>query len=152
MPSFNLQMTYTVQKAVCKQQPDKMAANGVRLVWWRRRNYDARSEWNMVCYSRVWDTVGQITWVWGFKCCSDCRSYCRSLLLSSVLILLQNPRSLSHRCPKLKNKLLYLYRGMQGAGRLHRPLQVIQTTHLYNRTCQLEMAVRSSMYTLCTKF
>jgi len=32
------------------------------------------------------------------------------------------------------------------AGRLHRPLQVKQTTHLYTGTCQIEMAVKSSMY------
>jgi len=33
-----------------------------------------------------------------------------------------------------------------GAGILHRPLQVKQITHLYTGTCQIEMAVKSSIY------
>jgi hypothetical protein len=153
VPSVNLQMNSTQQKAVCKQQPDKMAINGVRLVWGRGRNCDARSVWNTVCYSIVWDTVDQITWVWAFKYCSDCTSYCRSPLLSFVLILLPNARSISHRCPHLKNKLLYLYWGMQGAGRMLRPLQMIQTTHMYTGTCQTEMVVEYiGRYSLCTRF
>jgi len=131
VPSVNLHMNYTQQKAVCKQHPDQMAADRVRLVWGRGRNYDAMSLWNTGCYSRVWDTVDQITWVWVLKYCSDCTSYCRSPLLSFVLILLPNARSLSHRCPHLKNKLLHLYWGLQGAGRMHRPADDTYNTYLY---------------------
>jgi len=44
VPSVNLHMNYTQQKAVYKQQPDQMAAHGVWLLWGRGRNYGTRSE------------------------------------------------------------------------------------------------------------